>query len=135
MDDVRSHPRPIVQREIFDELVKSNLSASKEEEEEEGSLENAIEKRSLFDAGIATKVTVSAKMKTGKTKIAAVRNISGGSSFRNESGTPAPRSTLHGGESTRLAAEALALVDESLPDEPSLRDKLRELELEFPPLK
>ena len=125
---VRSHPRPLLQRDMFDELVKSNLKPATEEADE-GSLENVLEKRSLFDEGIVSKVTVSAKMKSARTKVDAVKNLSGGTSFRNDSGSTTA-SALHGGESSRYVA-----IDESLPEEAALRDKLRELEFEFPPLK
>ena len=115
-----------MQRDVFDELVRSNLTADSEGGKN-SSLQHSKSKRALLDDSIATKLTVSTKMKPSKLNRS--RSLSA-SSFRDESGSV--KSALHGGVSIRSASVA---PDDNLPDEPTLRDRLRELELEFPPLK
>ena len=115
-----------VQRDVFDELVRSNLTADSNDGKH-SSLQHSKSKRALIDDSIATKLTVSTKMKPSKLNRSHTLSAN---SFREESGSV--KSALHGGVSMRSAC---ADPEEKLPDEPTLRDRLRELELEFPPLK
>lgn len=114
-----------MQRDVFDELVRSNLA--NDSDRGNSALQHSKSKRALIDDSIATKLTVSTKMKPSKVNQSRAFSAT---SFRSESGSVT--SALHGGISMRSASVA---PDDMLPDEPTLRDRLRELELEFPPLK
>jgi hypothetical protein len=117
------------QRDRFDELVRENLAAVAAGGHP--SLQPSKSNKALIDDSMATKINVSTRLTAvSRLNRSATSRTLSASSFRDESGSP--RSALHGGVSARHAS---ASPEDDLPDEPTLRDKLRELELEFPPLK
>lgn len=92
----------------------------------ENPLKPSKTKRALIDESIATKLMVTTSMKASKQFN---RPSISDTSFHDSKS-----SALHGGVSMR-DRPSLSGLEENLPGETVLRDRLRDLEFEYPPLK